>query len=255
MAYVQRAFAPVVAMMSLLALAGCADGAGGTSSSGSALPGAASSNTKPPRGTADAPTVIDVNSERTRLTAGTYALAPIGPSPGPLAIVDIPEGFLNDGPFVFPQHEDGRGEHADVSRAIGYWTVTGVYTDPCLKESDAADPGPTAEDLAVALNAQRRTKATHPMPVTIGGHDGLYMEVTSPTDLDYGTCQLKTYDYWVSDPVGGFYTDQRGQVTRLWMIDVKDQRVVIAVAFGPRVPQADIQEVTDIAESARFLHP
>ncbi len=253
MAHVQRGLASLIAMMSLLAVAGCADGAGGSSSSGAALPDATSSSTMPPSGTDGDPTVIDVNSDRTRLSAGKYALAPIGPSPGPLAVVDIPEGFLNDGPFLFPQREDARGEHAAVSRAIGYWIVTGVYTDPCLKKSDAADPGTTAADLAAALAAQRLTQTTHPTPIAIDGHDGLYMEVTSPTHLDYGTCRLKTYDYWVSDPVGGFYTDQPGQVTRLWMIDVNNQRVVIAVALGPRVAGADIQEVTDIAESARFV--
>ncbi len=255
MAHVQRILPPLIAMMSLLALAGCADGAGGSSSSGSALPDASSSSTTPPpSGADDDPTVIDVNSERTRLSAGEYALAPIGPATGPLAVIDVPEGFLNDGPFLFPQREDARGEHATVSRAIGYWTVTGVYPDPCLKKPAAADPGPTAEDLAAALTAQRRTETTHPTPVTIGGHDGLYMEVTSPTHLDYGTCRLKTYDYWVSDPVGGFYTDQPGQVTRLWMIDVNNHRVVIAVALGPHVSEADIHEVTDIAESARFVN-
>lgn len=254
MAYVQRALAPLIGMMSLLALAGCADGAGGSSSPGSALSDAASSSTTPPGGPGDGPTVIDVHSERTRLSAGKYALAPIGPSPGPLAVVDVPKGFLNDGPFLFPQREDARGKHEVVSRAIGYWTVTGVYLDPCLKGADAVDPGPTAKDLAAALTAQRLTKTTHPTPITIGGHDGLYMEVTSPADLDYGTCRFKTYDYWVSDPVGGFYTDQPGQVTRLWMIDVNNKCVVIAVALGPRVPTADIREVTDIAESARFVH-
>jgi hypothetical protein len=254
MAHVRGALAPLIAMMSLLALAGCADGAGGSSSSGSALPGAASSSTTPSSGTGDGPTVIDVNSERARLNAGTYALAPIGPSPGPLAVVDVPEGFLNSGPFLFPQGEVARGDHADISRAIGYWTVTGVYRDPCLKGSDAAAPGPMAEDLAAALTAQRLSRTTHPKPITIGGHDGLYMEVTAPTDLDYGTCRFKTYDYWVSEPIGGFYTDQPGQVTRLWMIDVDNECVVIAVALGPGVPPADIRQVTDIAESARFVH-
>jgi hypothetical protein len=55
--------------------------------------------------------VIDVNSERTKLTAGMYALAPIGPTPGPMVVVDVSEGFLNDGPFLFPQGDDARGEH------------------------------------------------------------------------------------------------------------------------------------------------
>lgn len=252
MAHVQRGLASLIAMMSLLAVPGCADGAGGSSSSGSGSPDATSRSTTPPSGTGGDPPVIDVNSDRTRLSAGKYALAPIGPSPGPLAVVDIPEGFLNDGPFLFPQRENARGEHAEVSRALGYWIVTGVYRDPCLKKSDAADPGSTAEDLASALVAQRRAKTTHPTPITIGGHDGLYMELTAPTHLDYGTCRLKTFDYWVSDPVGGFYTDQPGLVSRLWIVDVNNQRVVIAVALGPDVPKADMQEVTDIAESARF---
>lgn len=42
-------------------------------------------------------------------------------------------------------------------------------------------------------------------------------------------------------------------VTRLWMIDVNNDRVVIAVAAAPHVDKADIQEVTNIAESASFV--
>lgn len=251
-----------IALFVLLSLAGCADDSapnnsvpsvGSGSSAGSPSPRAASSGTTSTSGPDDYTAVIDVNSKRNVLSAGRYALAPIGPSSGPLAVVDVPEGFLNDGPFLFPVGEDAAGEHAAVSRAIGYWTVTGVYKDPCLKNAEAADPGPGAKDLALALTAQRGTETTDPTPVTLDGYDGLYMELTAPTRLDYATCRFKTFDYWVSDPVGGAYTDQPGLVTRLWIIDVNDDRVVIAVAAGPHVYTADIHEVTNIAESTSFV--
>jgi hypothetical protein len=80
----------------------------------------------------------------------------------------------------------------------------------------------------------------------------VYMELTAPTHLDFRTCGLKSFDYWVSDP-GGFYTNTPGLVTRLWIIDVDGDRVILAVAVAPGVGRKDTQEVIDIAESANFV--
>lgn len=197
--------------------------------------------------------VIDVNSPRTLLSPGTYALAPIGPGAGPLAVVDIPEGYLNDGPFLFPVGEGSHTGPAPVRRAVGYWTVTGVFKDPCTKKGGAVDPGPGVTDLADALETQRRSIATRPVPVSVGGYDGVYLELTAPANLDFTMCGLKTFDYWVSDPVGGAYTDQHDLVNHLWIIDVDDDRRVLAIAVAAGVGAAEIEEVTDIVESARFV--
>lgn len=96
---------------------------------------------------------------------------------------------------------------------------------------------------------------TEPLPSTVSldGHDGVYMELTAPSRLYYRTCRLQTFDYWVSDPVGGFYTNTPGLVTRLWILDVDGDCVVLAVAVAPGVGKADTREVTHIAESANFV--
>jgi hypothetical protein len=242
-------------------LSGCADDSAAGNPAASAASGSPV-GTAPPDAATGTPhqssghpdyTLIDPSSEHNVLSAGRYALAPIGPYTRPLAVVDVPDGFLNSGPFLFPVGEGAHAEHAPVSRAIGYWTVTGVYKDPCAKKAGPANPGPRVDDLARALATQRRSKTTDPIPVSLDGHDGVYMELTAPRRLDFRTCRLQTFDYWASDPVGGAYTDTPDMVTRLWILDVNGDRVVLAVAVAPGVGRADTREVTDIAESANFV--
>ena len=52
-----------------------------------------------------------------------------------------------------------------------------VFDDICQARSTRV--GPTARDLARALAAQDGSTTTRPRPVTLDGHDGLYLELTS----------------------------------------------------------------------------
>jgi glucose/arabinose dehydrogenase len=92
----------------------------------------------------------------------------------PWAEVEVPEGYevtlrehgdnvgaaFAGGPFIFGVDDPATEE---VTRAVGYWTVSGVHRDPCAK-TGLRDPGPTVVDLAGALVDQRLTTATAPVP-------------------------------------------------------------------------------------------
>ena len=118
-----------------------------------------------------------------RLDPGPYALTAIGGQELPLAVVDVPSGFEAGGDFLF-----GGG-------AIGYWSVSGVYRNPCTKLGGPKDVGSTVDELATTLASQPMIPATKPVPVSIGGHDGAYLEMTAPK-LDYNACTPKDVAFW-----------------------------------------------------------
>ena len=132
----------------------------------------------------------------------------------PLAVIDVPTAGFNGGERWIWTSE----------AVIGFWTVPRVHKDPCTRSGPAAPAGDTAEDLAAALDAQKLTTATDPLPVTIDGHDGLYLEVSTPAKLDYDTCHEDGLVIW--DDAAAWSAPE---VTRLWILDVDGQRVVLTL--------------------------
>ena len=232
-------------------LAGCSGGSttarpGSDVSDRSSTPTATSPSESP---TASDVTVIKPSVNYGALEAGRYGLAPVGAETRPLAVLDVPDGYTNDGLFLFPV---GTGIHRiDACCIVAYWTVSGVYPDPCAASTRGpTDPGPTVRDLARALHAQRRTTWSRPTPVSIGGYDGLYLEL-SGTSLDVPTCDFGELAYWEADP-GTRHVPEVG-TERVWILDVAGRRVVLDIAVAPGVGTQRLQELTEIARSAHFI--
>lgn len=185
--------------------------------------------------------------------AGRYATPPHGPNLRPLAVVDVPFTFVGDS-LIFPVDE--RTGAIDDCCIVGYWTVAGVYKDPC-KARVAADPGPSVQDLAQAL-VDQRTTSTVPIPVSVGGYDGLYLELTAPAGLGHlSTCRYREITYWESDPgARHFGADHYDAVVppveRIWILDVAGTRVVLSVGVESGIDKQRTQELIDIVESAHF---
>jgi hypothetical protein len=223
-----------------LALGGCSGGsttdrsAGGTRPATSSDPGNAAS-AAPPHLTGDA----------TSLTPGSYQFSFVA-NPGvesPDAVVEVPGGFVegDDGDDWYVVSEDGE-------RFLGLWVVGQVDHDACHREdADAFDPGPSVEDLADALVAQKSTRAAAPEPVTLAGHRGLYVELASPRDLS--ACG-KYPGLW-RQPERGIYGD--GQVDRVWILDVDGQRLAVDASYGPGSTAAERHELTSMVDSLEFV--
>ena len=154
----------------------------------------------------------------------------------PLAVIDVPTAGFNGGARWIWTNK----------AVIGYWTVAGVYKDPCSRSGAVPSAGDTVEDLARALDAQKLTTATEAVPVTVDGHDGLYLQVSTPAELDYGTCLddgLVIFDdaaAW-SEPVA----------TRFWILDVDGQRVVLTLNGDEATEKTD-RVFTGMVETATF---
>ena len=233
------ALAAIILAATMGPLGACASG-----STGGPADGPSSKTTTTTTGPID---MIDIPAG-TPLEPGTYAMPLVGPDSPLRAVVDVPEGYFSAGGWVI---DDGHGTLApDESGDLMFWTdIDQVDADPC-GEGGAADVGPTVRDLAKALTAQEHRTTTRPVPVNIGGRQGFYLESRGSQDAASG-CLDAQQSLW-SDTYGDdWFTVAPDTVLRMWILDVRGQRVVALVVIHPG-HTANPAEMAGIAESVRF---
>ncbi|MGH3345361.1 MAG: hypothetical protein ACRDO4_00130, partial [Nocardioides sp.] len=179
---------------------------------------------------------------------GAYALTARGATTAPLAVLDVPPGYSNFGFFALNTAEG-------PWLAVQYWTVDGVFTNPCKMDEDAPHAGTTVNDLAAALAAQELTSASEPVPVSLDGNGGLYLELTAPSDISFEDCGLGGYfGYWEGKPDDAQHTvGTPGTVDHIWILDVDGVRIVLVAIEQPGLTPAQVGELTDMVESVRFV--
>jgi hypothetical protein len=195
------------------------------------------------------------------LTAGTQAAQVIGGDRETEYTVAVPAGWFEfGGRFVIKYPGDKPGPVLGLS----VWDVGQVYLDPCRWRSGQVDPGPSVKALVAALVAQPMRNASKPTAVTLAGSQGTYLELSVPADLksstwtDFDACDLEPsnghHDFrsWIGNGLGTRYLQVPGQVDRLWVLDVKGQRLVVDATYSPDTTQADREELTRVVESLRF---
>lgn len=174
-----------------------------------------------------------------------WGIQPFGDVDAPLAVLDVPSGFQGHESWVWTD-EQGPRAFAQLS----YWTPTSVMTDPCRRGS-AAPVGPEVADLVAAIQAQERTVTSRPERVTIDGHDGLYVELTTPPRLDH---ECPAMHVWGLGSGGTREVEQR-TTDRYWVLDVDGQRVVVVAMTwtGARTDTVDL--ITGVARGVTFVEP
>ena len=148
---------------------------------------------------------------------------------------------------------------------VSVWDVGEVPRHPCHWEGNSFDPGPTVENLVDALVAQKLRNATEPIPVSLGGHDGMYLEWSVPADwvvtgdADFEGCDVEPsnghldFISFYGNGIGERYQQVAGQVDRLWILDVDGQRLLVDATYSPDASLAERDELEAIAESIRFV--
>ena len=103
-----------------------------------------------------------------------------------------------------------------------------VYADPCHYNKGLMSPlpGPTADDLAVALARMPGVDATTPTDVTIGGFKGKQLTLTAPASFSGCTLAPGGYRVWEL-PLGATNDMNPGDRDQVWILDVNGQRLVI----------------------------
>jgi len=160
------------------------------------------------------------------------------------AVVEVPAGFSGSFGGVAPWP---RAQGQAMPPSVRFSSVTEVASQHCT-EIEFQDPGPTVEDLATALAPQPTFRSTDPVPTSVGGYDGLYLEVS-----------WRGGDRECANGVGTLMFGSSGEIGfetpsthRFWILDVGGERVVIELSHRPGATQKDIAALTRIVESTTF---
>lgn len=185
------------------------------------------------------------------LQPGQYGLTANGAPDVPLAVVTVPGKLFGYGGFGVGVFPDSPGD--EPYRTLTYWTVTGVFADPCSKEGGAASAGSSVADLVAAFEAQRLMRTTPPRPVSIDGYDGVQFDLVAPTDVVFEDCAEDVFALWDSSPDGGRILQEPGQLVRMRVLDVDGKRVVISTSAIPGKGDAEFAALDQLAEGVRFV--
>jgi hypothetical protein len=186
--------------------------------------------------------------EDLQLDPGAYGLTANGVSDS-VVVVQAPEGYQNIGGWTFATGEP--------FSAMGFQTADRVPPDPCGSEEhskfDAAvDPGPSVEDLAEALVAQKGAVTSEPVPVTVDGRQGLYLTYRVAKGIDVLKCEARAFDVFSTGP-GSWYLEASRERAAIWILGLDGERLVLAWVAVPGVTRAQMRELTRMVESARFV--
>jgi hypothetical protein len=138
---------------------------------------------------------------------------------------------------------------ANCDLGLGFWIVENLPVDGCRPDLGEMDPpvGPSSTDLAAALVSQPGYDTVGPVPTTVSGFDGSYLELTGRGIPD-GGCSLRT-------------TWQAGSNTRvsshrehdeIWVLDVDGVRLVVNAFALPSAPDDRRAELRAMVESIRI---
>lgn len=142
---------------------------------------------------------------------------------------------------------------------MGFVTADRVPPDQCGSKGQgkfdaAVHVGPSVDDLAKALVAQKGTVTSEPNPVTVDGHSGLYLTYQVAKGVDVRKCEARAFDIFSTGP-GSWYLEASRERAAIWILDVDGERLVLAWVAVPGVMRAQMREMTRMAESARFVGP
>jgi hypothetical protein len=198
-------------------------------------------------------TLVDPQADGSvALPAGRYALTADGGGSSTLAVLDVPEGFHGFGGWSLGAEGGARNQHFF---GVSYHAVDAVPEDGCTRDGAPADAGTSPDDLVAALDAQKMTSITEPEPVSLAGHDGVYLELTASERILPRTCTDRVFEVWRSGADGHWWLFEPGQVDRLWLLDVDGRTVVLDARSVPGVTPHQVDVITDIVESVRFVDP
>jgi hypothetical protein len=230
-----RNAAMAVALMGVLAA--CSDDQGATDS--------VANKDKQTTSAAPTPDCPAVAFHHDDLAPGCWAIQVGGLAGSPLAELDLPAGFSGNDAWVWVNP----GKEAEWG-AITLVPVGDVYADPCIRAGNPPKVGPSVKGFATALADQKVTTATTPVPVSLDGHEGVYLEISVPAGFDISRCNDEELILWAADPEEP--GAEPGLVSRYWVLDLDGQRVVLVVHTNADASDETVDLFTGIAESATF---
>lgn len=191
--------------------------------------------------------LLAVNGE---LAAGTYVFD--DPEVPVAFTFTVPAGWRDD--HGGPVSKGGFEPPAGAGFSVWDLSDVRVYRDPCRVSLGFMDPpvGPTVDDFAAALATFEERVVMPPSDVTLGGYSGKLMELVVPENISFDECDSNEYRTWRIGQIGDRYHQGPGQHDRLWIIDVRGQRLAIDASFFAATPAETLAELEATVESIRF---
>lgn len=204
------------------------------------------------------PTVQPTGTPDAGLPEGSHTVA-ASYDGAPGISVTIPASGWTDGEIAL-----FKGEEVDnlPEAAVLLWSWPAgeefyVALDPCASESTRPDePLTTPEEIVAALAAQSSRVVSEPRDVQIGGYPGASVTLRVPEDVAADECELNEYVSLATDedPLARYHQGP-SQIDEFWFLDVDGVIVMIDAVYRPDTPDALIDEMRTIAESATFKLP
>ena len=159
-----------------------------------------------------------------------------------------------------------KNDNVDPPDGAGMIVFTGplnVYGDACRWLTTKTDaPATTVDALVAALAAQTPRDASQPMDITVDGYSGKEITLHVPDDAAYGggeftDCNSGYFGSFGSDAEPGpeRYAQGPGQIDELWILDVDGVLTVIDTAYYAGTPDAPVDELRGLVETATFEFP
>jgi len=196
------------------------------------------------------------SADPTPIVSSAPSAVPVPTASTEAAAIVIGEGYLDRVEVSAPRFAGWRLEANFAGKGeIGFsaWTVDAVYPDPCQWEDERLDLSrpPTVDEIVTALVAQAGRDPSRPAEVTLGGMPATRFELVTPADLDIATCDQGRYKAWTerSDPGGGNWNHQPGQMDIIYVVDVDGGPVVVDIWRQPSTSGADLGELESVVEA------
>jgi hypothetical protein len=213
------------------------------------------------------PSILGVGRNEASPFGGINTVCVVPPQPGcretdrDLSIgvtFTVPDGWT----WNTSDHIDDRGKHVDardglIKKATGRSGPQGMslqflrggwlFSDPCRTKEARPDikVGPTANDFANALADHPLLDVTTPVPVTLGGAKGKYLDLQVPSNI--ADC---TAGYLPWAPI--YHAPDPNHRWHIWSLDVDGVRVVVLSEDFAGTSPADLAEMRAVIESIRI---
>lgn len=134
-----------------------------------------------------------------------------------------------------------------------------VPPDPCAwLTTPWPDTTETVDGYVAALASQASRDASDPVDIQVAGHPGKAITLHVPADVvlsdcDQGYFVTLTAAVWGNPlPVVDRYAQGPSQIDEFWIVNVAGNVVIFDLAYGPETPQAVIEDMRAMVQSATF---
>ena len=177
--------------------------------------------------------------------------------------MDVPQGWKVTKPLIrAPYPIRPEFTPTKISGGLGRLSVQQATEGVMVAENPCRDTsGPfytrTIREIAAAIAGLPMVDVSTPAATTLGGVDALAMTITVGPGDNLARCRDDAYKLFsggdlgasLYEPVGA---DQPGDVIRLWILQVAQERFIFTAESPPDATQADVDTLARMVESITF---